>query len=93
LLRSSSGSHPEPEDLLLYLTRPAVARLREWRGSSGSSSWPTGVGPVATAGEEYDAHAELRHAIEHMRARAYAARPAELFLHRLDGSVERIETV
>jgi hypothetical protein len=30
--------------------------------------------------EEYDAHAELRLAIEHMRARAYPARPAELFL-------------
>jgi hypothetical protein len=42
---------------------------------------------------EYDAHAELRHAVEHMRALAYAARPAELFLHRVDGSVERIETV
>ena len=33
--------------------------------------------------EEYDAHAELRHAIEHMRALARAAGPAELFLHRL----------
>jgi hypothetical protein len=43
--------------------------------------------------EEYDAHAELRHAIDHMRALAYAARPAELFLHRRDGSVERIETI
>jgi hypothetical protein len=43
--------------------------------------------------EEYDAHAELRLAIEHMRARAFAERPAELLLHRLDGSVERIETV
>ena len=43
--------------------------------------------------EEYDVHAEMRHAIEHMRALAYAARPAELLLHRLDGTVARIETV
>jgi hypothetical protein len=39
---------------------------------------------------EYDTHAEVGQAVEHLEALATAALPAELFLHRLDGSVERI---
>jgi hypothetical protein len=42
--------------------------------------------------KEYDTHAELRHAVELLHALARAAGPAELFLHRLDGRVERMET-
>ena len=43
--------------------------------------------------QQFDTHDELRHAVEHLRALARAARPAELFLHRLDGNVERIGVV
>ncbi len=34
--------------------------------------------------QEYDTHAELHDAVEHVRALAAAAQPAELFVHRLD---------
>jgi hypothetical protein len=43
--------------------------------------------------QQFNTHTELRHAVEHLRALAHAARPAELFLHRLDGSAERIGVV
>ena len=52
-----------------------------------------GGGRVATAYNRFDTHAELRHAVDHLRALARAARPAELFLHRLDGNVKRIGVV
>lgn len=42
---------------------------------------------------EYDTHDELRRAVEHMRPIARAMRPAQLLLHRLDGSVELVETI
>jgi hypothetical protein len=43
--------------------------------------------------QEYDTHAELHDAVEHVRALAAAAQPAELFVHRLDGSVERLGAI
>jgi hypothetical protein len=43
--------------------------------------------------QQFDTHDELRHAVEHLRIVAHASRPAELSLHRLDGSVEQIGAV
>ncbi len=40
--------------------------------------------------EQYDAHLRLDGAIEHLRSLAADAQPAELFVHRLDGTVERL---
>jgi hypothetical protein len=42
---------------------------------------------------EYDIHALMNQAIEHITALAANQRPAELFLHRLDGSVRSLGTV
>lgn len=39
---------------------------------------------------EFDDHAELGEAIAHLRQLASESTPAELFVHRLDGSVERL---
>jgi hypothetical protein len=39
---------------------------------------------------EYDTHAEMNQAIVHIAELAANHRPAELFLHRLDGSVESL---
>ncbi|WP_045878562.1 DUF2188 domain-containing protein [Pseudofrankia sp. DC12] len=36
----------------------------------------------------YDTHSELSDALDHLRDLASAAAPAELFIHRLDGSIE-----
>jgi hypothetical protein len=41
-------------------------------------------------GQEYDTHATVNPAIAHIRALAADQVLAELFLHRIDGSVERI---
>jgi hypothetical protein len=43
--------------------------------------------------QPYDTHAELEHAIEHLRALAAQSPPAELILHHLDGRVERLGLV
>jgi len=42
---------------------------------------------------EYDTHPALNQAIEHIATVAAENRPAELFLHRLDGSVRSLGTV
>ena len=39
---------------------------------------------------EFDTHAELHHALEHLRALAEDCQPAQLFIHRLDGTVENL---
>ena len=39
---------------------------------------------------EYDTHPVMSEAIDHIRALATDQRPAELFLHRLDGSMQRL---
>ena len=41
---------------------------------------------------EYDIHTDMNHAIEHITALATHQGPAELFLHRLDGTVRRLGT-
>jgi hypothetical protein len=41
--------------------------------------------------QEYDTHPRLDQAIEHIQALAAQQRPAQLFLHRLDGTVEGLE--
>jgi hypothetical protein len=41
--------------------------------------------------QEFDAHPLLDEAIEHIKALAARQRPAQLFLHRLDGTVEGLE--
>jgi hypothetical protein len=43
--------------------------------------------------EEFDTHAELAEAVDHMRVLAAAAQPAELIVHRLGGQVERFGAV
>jgi hypothetical protein len=43
--------------------------------------------------KEYDTHADMRRAIEHVTVLAAAHRPAEVVLHRLDGSVEHLGAV
>ena len=42
---------------------------------------------------ELDIHAELDSAIRHMRAMATEHQPAEIIVHRLDGTVERLGLV
>ena len=42
---------------------------------------------------EYDVHAELAHAIEHVSALAADHLPAEVVVHRLDGSVQNLGPV
>jgi hypothetical protein len=42
---------------------------------------------------EYDVHAELEHAIEHVKALAADHLPAEVVVHGLDGSVENLGAV
>ena len=42
---------------------------------------------------EYDVHAELAHAIEHISALATEYPPAEVEVHRLEGSVENLGAV
>ena len=42
---------------------------------------------------EYDTHPQVGQAIDHITALAADHRPAELFLHRLDGSVARLGTL
>lgn len=39
---------------------------------------------------EYDSHAQLEEALTHIKVLATLTPPAELFLHRLDGSVTTI---
>jgi hypothetical protein len=40
----------------------------------------------------FDTHAELSQALDHLRDLAAAAAPSELFVHRLDGSIEHLGT-
>ena len=42
---------------------------------------------------EYDVHAELEHAIEHVKALAADHLPAEVVVHRLDGRVQYLGAV
>jgi hypothetical protein len=42
---------------------------------------------------EYDTHAALNDAIEHITTVSASHRPAEMFLHRLDGTVEKLGAV
>jgi hypothetical protein len=39
--------------------------------------------------QHLDSHAQLHAAVAHLRSLAAGCRPAELFVHRLDGTVER----
>jgi uncharacterized protein DUF2188 len=67
----------------------ATERLGRWLGSSTSSNKTTAGGHVATAGTN-DTHARLENAIAHATELATAHRPAEIYLHRLDGTVESV---
>ena len=40
--------------------------------------------------QEYDTHAVLNDAIEHITSLAASHRPAELFVHHLDGAVRNL---
>jgi hypothetical protein len=40
---------------------------------------------------EFDQHLRLEDAIKHLRAIAASVGPARLFVHRLDGTVERLK--
>ena len=40
--------------------------------------------------EHYDIHTQLYNAVGHLRSLAADSRPAELFVHRLDGTVEHL---
>ncbi|HEY5457208.1 MAG TPA: hypothetical protein VIJ96_17240 [Acidothermaceae bacterium] len=40
--------------------------------------------------EHYDSHIQLQKAVRHLRSLARDSRPAELFLDRLDGTVEHL---
>jgi hypothetical protein len=51
-------------------------------------SWACRHGTV-----EFDVHTELQGAVEHIRVLAASRQPAELFLHRLGGVVERIDGI
>lgn len=42
---------------------------------------------------EFDTHAEVDAAIQHVRSLATGHEPAEVVLHRLDGTVERLGSV
>lgn len=42
---------------------------------------------------EFDSHTAMKEAIEHMTAVASEQSPAEIFLHRCDGSVESLGVV
>lgn len=44
-------------------------------------------------GVEYDTHAEVSQAIDHITVLAADHQPAELLLHRLDGSVSNLGAV
>lgn len=43
--------------------------------------------------ETFDTHPELTQAVEHLRTLAARKRPAELIVHRLDGTVKNLGTV
>jgi hypothetical protein len=43
-------------------------------------------------GQEYDTHATVTPAIDHIRSLAGDQLLAELYLHRIDGSIERIDS-
>ncbi|HZV26693.1 MAG TPA: hypothetical protein VFG00_10415 [Acidothermaceae bacterium] len=43
--------------------------------------------------EHYDSHTELQDAVAHLQSLAGDSAPAEMFVHRLDGTVERLGAV